>query len=84
MLHIFLKSNVDRKLYEEVKKDYCIHCKALEEIRPDKYFELGPQHFPFYFDNNMVDVEIISQTPDQCAVLSKGEYGLLTFPPRAN
>ena len=83
LLHIFLKSNVDKKFFEEVKRGYCIHCKALEEIQPGRYFELGPQNFPFFFDDNLVDVEIISKSPYQCAVLSKGEYGLLTFPPRA-
>ena len=46
-------------------------------------FEIGPEHFPFYFDDQMVDVEIISKNPYQCAVLTRGEYGLLTFPPRA-
>ena len=45
-------------------------------------FEIGPEHFPFYFYNQMVDVEIISKNPHQCVALTRGEDGLLTFPPK--
>ena len=29
LLHIFLRSNIDRKFYDEVRNGYCIHSKAL-------------------------------------------------------
>ena len=47
-------------------------------MNPETIFELD--NFLFYFSE---DVEIIDKQPYKCAVMVKGEYGLLTFPPRA-
>ena len=52
-------------------------------MTPQNYFEIEPENFPFYFGNDILDVEIIQNKPYLCAVLSKGEYGIITFPPRA-
>ena len=83
LLHIFLKSNIEEKFHDKVVSEYCIHCSALAEMSPEKSFELEPENFPFCHDENMVDVEILETSPYQCAVLCRGEYGLITFPPRA-
>ena len=55
----------------------------MSELEPDKTFEIEPENFPFWFGNDMLDVEVIQKDPYKCAVLTKGEYGLLTFPHRA-
>ena len=52
-------------------------------MEPEKIFEIEPENFPFYFGNDLMDVEVIQNDPYKCAVLSRGEYGILTFPPRA-
>ena len=83
LLHIFVKSKVKREFYEEVVRDYCFHCKALNEMTPEQNFEIEPENVPFHYDDDLVDIEILQTSPYKCAVLCKGEYGLITFPPRA-
>ena len=78
---ILLKNDIELEFLERIRRDYCIHCKAVSEMNPEKIFELD--NFPFYFGDDLTDVEIIDKQPYKCAVMVNGEYGLLTFPPRA-
>ena len=71
-------------LKEQVKSKYCDHCKLVEELNPLSWWPLVESDFPWQSFDDMTDCQILRQEPLLCAVMCRGDYGVIMHKPRAN
>ena len=79
ILQQVLTGEITSSACEEIRRSYCNHATAVEALEPAKLFEIESNII--YHDTK--DVQVISKKPYKCCVYLRGQYGLLTFPPRA-
>ena len=80
---ILMQGTVESIFLEQQKQKYCIHSRTLTKFSPESYFKITENSFPWYFGSDLVDIEHLSEKPVLAAVLSGGQYGLVSLPPRA-
>ena len=80
---VLMRGNISNEFLESQKQKYCTHCRCITELNPESYYNLNENVFPWYFGNDLVDIECIQSKPPVMAVLADGHYGLVTLPVRA-
>jgi hypothetical protein len=77
---VLLRSDIQGNLSEEfpknVKPDYCIHCRAIEQ-EDDPIKEIVEEDFPWHIDLQGTDVEVLQEEPMLVAVIAAQKLGVI-------
>ena len=79
---ILIHGNATLDFVNEIKAEYCIHCKVVEEQNPRQICPITNQDFPWEEHMDTPDIQIFSEQhePLLAAVVAVGEYGVLSKP----
>ena len=60
LLQILTNGQTSNEFLMSQKRKYCIHCEVISNLRPETYFPLDESLFPWYFGQDLVDIQYLS------------------------